>query len=186
MTKDRPRFDVLAQMTALRRYARSLTRDETDAEDLVHDALVRAYERRSSFREGGSVRTWLFSILHNVFVDRRRARRAEMARIEQVAELQEREAAPHQEQQLRLAQVRRAFMDLPEEQRAALHLVAIEGLTFAEAAGALGIPIGTLMSRLARARAALRQIEDGVPAGRPREKGQPHLRIVGGSDGPSA
>lgn len=180
MTTERSRFDVLGQLTALRRYARSLTRNEVDAEDLVHDALLRAYERRGTFQPGRNIRTWLFSILHNAFVDGRRARQAEARRIEQAAELQEPHLPPAQDQQLRLAQVRRAFMDLPEEQRAALHLVAIEGLTFAEAASTLGIPVGTLMSRLARARAALRQIEDGAPV---REgKTTPHLRIVGGPD----
>ena len=185
MTAQRSRFDVIGQITALRRYARSLTRSDVDAEDLVHDALVRAYEKRASFQDGRDLRTWLLSILHNVFIDGRRTRQAESRRIERAAELQEPFLAPVQYHQLRLAQVRCAFMGLPEEQRAALHLVAIEGLTFAEAASALNIPAGTLMSRLARARATLRAIEDG-----PVEKmsdGTTHryLRIVGGSDGTS-
>jgi RNA polymerase sigma-70 factor (ECF subfamily) len=141
-------FDVLGQLTALRRYARSLTRSDVDAEDLVHDALVRAYEKRASFQSGRNLRAWLLSILHNLFIDGRRARQAETQRIARAAEPF---LAPVQDHQLRLAQVRRAFMDLPEEQRAALHLVSIEGLTFAEAASALDIPTGTLMSRLARA-----------------------------------
>src|SRR5690348_14558143 len=74
-------FDVLGQLTALRRYARSLTRSDVDAEDLVHDALVRAYEKRASFQSGRNLRAWLLSILHNVFVDGCRARQAETQRI---------------------------------------------------------------------------------------------------------
>jgi RNA polymerase sigma-70 factor, ECF subfamily len=178
-------FDVISQLTALRRYARSLTRSDVDAEDLVHDALVRAYEKRASFQAGRNLRLWLLSILHNVFVDERRTRQAEAQRIERAAELQEPFFAPVQEHQLRLAQVRRAFMGLPEEQRAALHLVALEGLTFAEAASALDIPVGTLMSRLARARATLRAIEGGAAERTSDGVAPPHLRVVGGSDGSS-
>jgi RNA polymerase sigma-70 factor, ECF subfamily len=70
-------FDVLGQLPGLRRYARSLARNDIDAEDLVHDALVRAHENRASFRAGHNLQVWLMSILHNVFVDRTRARRAE-------------------------------------------------------------------------------------------------------------
>jgi RNA polymerase sigma-70 factor (ECF subfamily) len=81
---------------------------------------------------------------------------------------------------VRLRQIQQAFMSLPEEQRAVLHLVAIEGLSYQEAAESLGIPVGTLMSRLGRARAALRTFEAGpaqAAVGRPR----PNLRVVGGS-----
>ncbi|CUA87031.1 sigma-70 family RNA polymerase sigma factor [Chelatococcus daeguensis] len=183
MTSQRSRFDTLGQLTALRRYARSLTRDDVAAEDLVHDTLLRAYERRGSFEAGRGLRAWLFSILHNLFVDGQRARRADERRKALVADLHPEHQPAVQDQQLRLAQLRRAFMDLPDEQRAALHLVAIEGMSFAEAAKALGIPSGTLMSRLARARAALRALEEGE-AGARRGKA-PDLKIVGGSDGPS-
>ncbi|QFR34085.1 sigma-70 family RNA polymerase sigma factor [Ancylobacter sp. TS-1] len=179
------RFDVMGQLPVLRRYARSLTRDDTDAEDLVHDALVRAYERRGSFDAergdaAGGLRGWLLSVLHNVFIDRRRLRTAQIRREAQARDLADTVVAPAQEHSLRLAQVRDAFLDLPEEQRAALHLVAIEGLGYAEAASALGIPQGTLMSRLSRARAALRAVEDGAAAGP-----STRLRIVGGADDPS-
>ena len=170
----KPRFDVLGQIGALRRYARSLTRDANDAEDLVHDALVRAYERRASFKAGGNMRAWLLSILHNAFVDGLRSRKSEAARSVESARMMERALAAPQEHSVRLSQVRDAFMDLPEEQRAALHLVAIEGLSYQEAADALDIPLGTLMSRIGRARAALRAMEEGTPA-----RGN-HLKIVGG------
>lgn len=166
---------MLGQLGSLRRYARSLTRNGADAEDLVHDTLVRAYERRASFRRGGNLRAWLLSILHNTFVDGARSRRAETARVERAGYLADISLDAPQEHSMRLAQVRDAFLGLSEEQRAALHLVAIDGLSYQEAADALGIPIGTLMSRIGRARAALREMEDASPA-RPS-----HLRVVGAS-----
>ena len=82
-----PRFDIVGQLGSLRRYARSLTRDSADAEDLVHDALVRAYERRATFRSGGNLRAWLLSIVHNAFIDKIRSRRSEAARVEQAGYL---------------------------------------------------------------------------------------------------
>ncbi|MCX5495878.1 sigma-70 family RNA polymerase sigma factor [Kaistia dalseonensis] len=183
MTTDRHRFDIVGQLAPLRRYARSLTRDETDAEDLVQEALVRAYEKRESFRPERNLRAWLLSILHNIFVDRIRARRSEQLRIGHAGNLAPHSEAPPQDHAVRLAQVRQTFLALPEEQRAALHLVAIEGLSYAEAATTLAIPIGTLMSRLGRARATLRAIEDGpVLIERPDPTRIHHLKIVGGSD----
>ncbi|MGX5844449.1 sigma-70 family RNA polymerase sigma factor [Mesorhizobium sp. ArgA1] len=169
-----PRFDIVGQLGSLRRYARSLTRDSTDAEDLVHDALVRAYERRGTFRSGGNLRAWLLSIVHNAFIDKMRSRRSEAARVEQAGYLTDASTPPPQEHSVRLAQVREAFFSLPEEQRSALHLVAIEGLSYQEAADASGVPLGTLMSRIGRARAALRSMESAAfsPA-------KNHLRIVG-------
>ncbi len=174
MNPQKTRFDVLGQIGALRRYARSLTRDVNDAEDLVHDALVRAYERRTSFRPGGNMRAWLLSILHNAFIDGVRSRRSEAARVAESARMSETAITAPQEHTVRLLQVRGAFMDLPEEQRAALHLVAIEGLSYQEAADTLAIPLGSLMSRIGRARASLRAMEEGVPS-----RGK-HLKIVGG------
>jgi RNA polymerase sigma factor (sigma-70 family) len=174
-------FDVISQLASLRRYARALTRSDADAEDLVHDALVRAYEKRSSYHDSRSLKPWLLSIMHNIFVDGRRASGAETRQRLGEASLQDAVLSPVQFNHVRLVQVRRAFMKLPLEQRTALHLVAIEGLTFAEAAGLLDIPIGTLMSRLGRARATLRAVEDGTLLWPLNTKRQ-HLKIVGGSD----
>jgi len=174
-------MDVIGLLGPLRRYARSLTRDDTQAEDLVQDTLVRAYERHGSFRSGGNLQSWLLSILYNAFIDGRRRHSAEARRLEQAVAVAETAALPPQESQIRFQQVQAAFLRLPDEQRAALHLVAIEGLSYQDAATALNIPIGTLMSRLGRARAALRAFEAGTDA-RPSEAGRPHLRIVGGSD----
>ena len=136
---------VLAQLVPMRRYARALTRDESAAEDLVHDALVRAYERRDTFRTGGNLRTWLLSIVHNTFVDQKRRRQAERRYEAETAPLAESAAPASQESSVQLAEIQRAFLSLPAEQRAVLHLVGIEGLKYREAADILGIPVGTLM-----------------------------------------
>jgi len=180
--RDGKRTDVIGLLGPLRRYARSLTRDESQAEDLVQDTLVRAYERRSTFRPGGNLRGWLLSILHNTFIDDRRRHAAEARRAQSLAEHVESSTPAGQESRVRLQQVQQAFLSLPEEQRAVLHLVAIEGLSYQEAAATLDIPIGTLMSRLGRARAALRAFEAGddltqSTSARPR----PNLRLIGGA-----
>jgi RNA polymerase sigma-70 factor (ECF subfamily) len=179
---DTKRMDVVGLLGPLRRYARSLARDETQAEDLVQEALVRAYEGRGSFRSGGNLRGWLLSILHNTFIDHRRRHVAELRRLEQAAAFVDTVAPPEQESRVRLQQVQAAFMRLPDEQRAVLHLVAVEGLSYQEAADALKIPVGTLMSRLGRARAALRGFEAGSDVSQPSQSKRPSLRIIGGSD----
>ena len=175
MNQDSRPFDVIAQLAALRRYARSLTLNTPDAEDLVHDTLLRAFERRTTYRSGANLRTWLFAILHNTHIDR--LRRSKARRQEQEVAIEDAEPSypAGQEQAVRLRQVREAFLALPEDQREALHLVAVEDLSYQEAADALGIPIGTLMSRISRARARLRSLEDD-----PKQKTK--LRIIGGGN----
>ncbi|MBX9468882.1 MAG: sigma-70 family RNA polymerase sigma factor [Rhizobium sp.] len=176
MTTSTNPFNVIGQLAALRRYARSLVRNPDEAEDLVHDALVRALERKSTFKSGGSIRNWLMSILHNTHIDRLRRDLAVNRRNDAAIELADLVAPAAQEHSVRLAEVRDAFLALPEEQREALHLVAIEELSYQEAADVLNIPVGTLMSRISRARARLRAMEggeDAIPV--------PHLRIVGGN-----
>ncbi len=158
---DRKRpFDVLGQLGAMKRYARSLTRNPADAEDLVHDTLVRAYERRSTFRRGANLRQWLMSILHNAHIDRIRSSLARGRRDAETALEADIAYPAHQEHGVHLAQIRKAFDSLPEEQREALHLIAIEELSYQEAAAMLDVPVGTLMSRVSRARAALRDFEN--------------------------
>jgi len=179
---DTRRMDVIGLLGPLRRYARSLTRDETHAEDLVQDTLVRAYERRGSFRSGGNLRGWLLAILHNIFIDGRRRHMVEARRLEEASALADTAALPEQDARIRLEQIKAAFLRLPDEQRAALHLVAIEGLPYQEAADALGIPLGTLMSRLGRARTALRGFEAEGAGLQPSQSKRPGLRIVGGSN----
>ena len=146
---------IAAQLPSLRRYALSLTRDAAEAEDLVQDALLRGHEQRRTYRTGGDLRAWLFSILRNRFVDHHRSRAAQSRREAEHAAMTPLAIEAPQEASIRLAQLRGAFMDLPAEQREALSLVAIEGLSYAEAAAMLELPIGTVMSRLHRARRSL-------------------------------
>jgi len=168
MSAKHPR--VTDHIPDLRRYAQALTRSGQDAEDLVQEALARAYDRRGSFRPGQPLRPWLMAILHNVFVDGVRSRQARQKH-EGAIGAETDSMPPRQEDALRLSEVRRAFRDLPDEQREALHLVGVEGLTYPEAAQVLGVPEGTVLSRVSRARQALRDRE---------RVALPHLRIVGG------
>jgi RNA polymerase sigma-70 factor (ECF subfamily) len=173
MDRSRTGIDVLQQLGGLRRYALSLTRHESDAEDLVQETLLKAYSARTGLKSDRKLRGWLMSILHNLFIDGRRQRLATDQR-DQAAATDDIVPAS-QEDSVRLQQVRRAFFQLPDEQREALHLVSIEELSYQEAAEVLGVPVGTIMSRIARARERLRAIED---AGQPSDS---RLRIVGGS-----
>lgn len=179
MPRSETRFDPLEHLPTLRRYARSLARDPSAAEDLVQDALLRAYEKRHTFR-GEQLRGWLLAILHSTFLGGVRKSRAEQARAEAWARLEAETAEPAQEHSTRLVQIQAAFLNLPEEQRAALHLVAVEGLSYAEAAAVMQTPLGTLMSRLGRARAALRRVEAPEEGS---DERQARLRIVGGKEG---
>ncbi|WP_127754068.1 sigma-70 family RNA polymerase sigma factor [Devosia sp. 1566] len=161
--------DVEACVPALRRYARALTRSADLADDLVQDCLERAISRRGLFRPTGPMRAWLFTILLNLYRNdlRTRHRQGAMMPLDAIAEPAT--AAP-QPGHLALAEMARAIETLPPEQKEALLLIALEGLSYAEAAAVLGVPLGTLMSRLGRARAALRLLT-GTPA-------EPHLRTV--------
>jgi RNA polymerase sigma factor (sigma-70 family) len=141
----------------LRRYARSLVRDSSSADDLVQDCLERAVNHWQQRREVDA-RSWIFSILHNIAVDhiRRKTRRGRHIAIEDADDEETALAyAPPQEEAVRHTELLRALDTLPEEQRAVLLLVAVESLSYAEAARVLKIPIGTVMSRLARARERL-------------------------------
>ena len=177
---------MAGDLAAMRRYARALARDTQEADDVVQDALVRAMERHETFRQQGGHggramqnrrRRWLLAIVHNVFISGLRRAAAEARRNERFAETLIASVDPGQEQHARLAQVARAFSALSEHHRAVLHLVAIESLSYQEAADVLDVPIGTVMSRLARARAALKNENENGRTGR-----HPRLRVVGEDD----
>jgi RNA polymerase sigma-70 factor, ECF subfamily len=168
--------DVHRCLDPLRRYARVLTRDAGAADELVQETLLRAYERAATFRRGAALKPWLLSILHNLHVGHRRRDAAEARALEAAAAQDARGAGEAEaEQAVLLREVGDRFRALPEAQAAVLHLVAVEGLSYREAADALDVPVGTVMSRLHRARAALR--EPGPPA----EEGRA-LRLIGGKD----
>lgn len=168
------RRDMEADLLAMRRYARSLARDDQDADDVVQDALLRAIERKATYQPERSRTRWLLAIVHNVFISGKRRQAAEARRNDRFAETLLSSVDPRQEEHMRLAEIARGFAALPEPQRAVLHLTVIEGMSYQEAAGVLGVPIGTIMSRLSRARSALREDRTG--------KAGSHLRLVGGQD----
>jgi RNA polymerase sigma-70 factor (ECF subfamily) len=150
---------IAQELPCLRRYARALLRDPSEADDLVQDCVARALERIAQWREDDDPRRWLFAIMHNLFIDQGRARRrrTEMA---QVTALSPGEAfdPPRQLDRLVFADVMDALQELPEDRREALVLVGVEGLSYRDAASVLGVPVGTLMSRLGRGRAQLRAL----------------------------
>ena len=158
--------DMLLQVEplipALRRYARALVRNRANADDLVQDCLERAvsnwYQRRD-----GNVRAWLFTILHNLAISqfRQSATRGRHVPIDEANEDEFGEAAT-QERKMMCQDVLNKLARLPDEQRAVLLLVAVEDLSYADAAKALNIPVGTVMSRLSRARERLQQEIEGV------------------------
>jgi RNA polymerase sigma factor (sigma-70 family) len=158
--------DMLLQVEplipALRRYARALVRNRATADDLVQDCLERAVRRWHQHRDG-EVRPWLFAILHNLAVDqfRKVAVRGRHVAIDSVSE-DDFGTAATQEHRLMYQDVLNKLARLPEEQRAVLLLVAVEDLSYADAAKALNIPVGTVMSRLSRARERLQQDIEGV------------------------
>ncbi|MGH7154228.1 MAG: sigma-70 family RNA polymerase sigma factor [Acetobacteraceae bacterium] len=156
-----------ACIPALRRYAGALLRDRQEVDDLVHDCLVRALERLHTRQDDGNLRAWLFTILHNLFVSqaRRGQRRGGMRSLDEVAEETFSQRAS-QETHVETNELLRAVDALPQDQRSVLLLVVVEDLTYAEVAVVLGIPIGTVMSRLARARDRLARTSgrDAAPA----------------------
>jgi RNA polymerase sigma-70 factor (ECF subfamily) len=137
----------------LRRYARALVGDRASADDLVQDTLERAWAKLHLYRRGTDLRAWLFTVMHNVHVNRVRAARPTDMLEDEMPELAQR--AP-QGDTLLVRDLDRAIARLPAEQAAVLLLVTLEELSYEEVAQTLGIPIGTVMSRLSRAREKLR------------------------------
>ncbi|MGQ0525885.1 MAG: RNA polymerase sigma factor [Betaproteobacteria bacterium] len=152
------------QIPRLRRYARALTGDRVVADDLVQDTLERAWSKLHLWRRGSDLRAWLFTVMHNVYVNQLRSRAGYA-----VVPLDENEpilldhAAPSDRLEIRDLDI--ALRKLPDEQREVLLLVGLEQLSYDETARALGIPIGTVMSRLSRARERLRRLMGGPADG---------------------
>jgi RNA polymerase sigma-70 factor, ECF subfamily len=143
---------------ALRRYAGALLRDRQDVDDLVHDCLVRALDRLHTRRDDGEMRPWLFAIMHNLYVSRvrRRQTRGEAESLDVVDEASIGVGA-RQESHVQTREVMAAVRRLPEDLRGVLLLITVEDLSYAETARVLNIPIGTVMSRLSRARERIRR-----------------------------
>lgn len=158
---------LVALIPRLRRYARALAGDRAAADDLVQDTLERAWAKLHLFRGGTDLRAWLFTVMHNVHVNQVRAARPTDALDEDMPELAQRAV---QGDALVVRDLERALAALPAAQREVLLLVALEDLSYEETAQVLGIPIGTVMSRLARAREKLRVLMTG--------KGGTKLQVV--------
>ncbi|MBX3575748.1 MAG: sigma-70 family RNA polymerase sigma factor [Rhizobiaceae bacterium] len=169
---DDRRGAVLAEIPRLRRYARALLRDRDAADDLVQDCLERALTRLDNWRTGESPRRWLFTIMHHLFVDQLRKvkRTAEVIAFSADAQPEAVEQAS-QVDAVATREIMDALQKISPDRRAAIVLVAVEGFSYAEAANILGVPAGTLMSRIARGRDDLRALLDG---GAPR----PMIRVV--------
>jgi len=167
---------VEPQIPALRRYARTLTRDREVADDLVQDCLERAIGRWHQWREGGNPRAWLFSILHNLAMNHLgKMRPGRQLRIEDASESAVARPA-QQPDRIQHRDLLRGLEQLNDAQRSVLLLVGVEDLSYAEAAKVLDVPIGTVMSRLSRAREKLAQIMEGEPVDSPAS--QPVLRRI--------
>mgnify|MGYP006267740035 CR=1 FL=1 len=158
MTDPGPLIEPL--IPALRRYAYALRRDHAAADDLVQDTLERALSRWSTRRQDGDLRAWLFTILRNLHVGSRRAdaRRGTLVALD-AADLPG--TAPSQDTAMEAGDVLGAVDQLPEDQKSLLLLVGVEDFSYDEAARILDLPLGTVMSRLSRARRALRSMVEG-------------------------
>jgi RNA polymerase sigma-70 factor (ECF subfamily) len=161
--------EVAAHIPRLRRYARALVGERHAADDLVQDTLERAINKFHLWRPGSDLRAWLFAIMHNVFINQLRARGARPE--EPLDDLFDAPAGAATMDRLEMRDLDAALARLPIEQREVVLLVGLEELSYAEASKALGIPIGTVMSRLFRGRERLRALVGGAPA-------QPSLKVV--------
>jgi RNA polymerase sigma-70 factor (ECF subfamily) len=158
------RSDIIALLPRLRRFACSLTGQVADADDIVQIAIERALGRLDQFQAGTRLDAWLFSIVRNAWIDEARSR-VRRRRTFVAAELGEHvgedgESVMHA--RLEAQDVWTAMQQLPHEQREAIALVCVEGLAYREAADILGVPIGTVTSRLARGREALQSLLGAV------------------------
>jgi RNA polymerase sigma factor (sigma-70 family) len=145
----------------LRRYARALVGERSSADDLVQDTLERAWAKLHLYRRGTDLRAWLFTVMHNVHVNRVRSTRTNDPLEDEMPELAQRGTQPDA---LLMRDLDRAIARLPADQRAVLLLVTLEEMSYEEVARTLGIPIGTVMSRLSRAREKLRAMMLGQGA----------------------
>lgn len=154
VTAEQVRELIVAALPRLRRFARTIARSVPDADDLVQVAIERALLRYEQWRPESRFESWMFGIIRNAWIDEVRARRRR-DRVFMPEESGEHVGDATDETQVHLLSVQKALATLPDEQRMAVALVLIEGLSYRQAADILDIPIGTLTSRLARGRDAL-------------------------------
>jgi RNA polymerase sigma-70 factor (ECF subfamily) len=146
------------EIPRLRRYARALTREVSSADDLVQDCLSRALTKTHLWQEGTDLRAWLFTILHNQYVNHVRRAVREGSAVGLSETESSLSSSPNQTKRLELRDLERALSKLPVEQRQVLLLVGLEGMRYEEVAEIMGVPVGTVRSRLSRGREALRSM----------------------------
>jgi len=165
-----PHPDLVAAIPRLRRYARVLTGEPARADDLVQETLARAWEKRRLWAAGTDLRAWLFTIMHNVFVNQRALARRDAQNVSLDADdagpAWQIPVRPAQQTRVELIEVLREVDKLPVDQRSVLVLAAVEEMRYEEIATVLSIPVGTVMSRLSRAREKLRRASQ-MPADTP-------------------
>jgi len=154
-----PRDEILDHLPALRAFAMSLTRNTHSADDLVQDTIVKAFSNFEKFETGSNMRAWLFTILRNTHYSHLRKHRREVE--DPDGAIAERQAhMPDHDARLAVSDFMAAFATLPLEQREALALIGVAGFSYEEAAEMCGHPVGTIKSRVNRARAKLAQMLD--------------------------
>ena len=149
-----PRDEIAIHLKSMRAFALSLTRDVSRADDLVQDTVVKAWTNIDKFQPGTNMRAWLFTILRNTFYSERRKAKREVADIDGVLTDQIAEKPAH-DGRLAMADFRKVFEQLPDEQREALMLVGAQGFSYIDAAELCGVAVGTIKSRVSRGRKTL-------------------------------
>jgi RNA polymerase sigma-70 factor (ECF subfamily) len=156
---------IVPQLPGLRRYARALTRDAWAADDLVQDTLERACAKWQLWTAGSDLRAWLFTVMHNLYLNQRRSSHLSVASVSLDDAGMDVPAEPRPRDDA--LDLDRCLQRLPDDQRAVLLLVTLEDMSYEDAARVLNIPIGTVKSRLSRARTRLRELMDGAAATAP-------------------
>ncbi|MCR8550150.1 RNA polymerase sigma factor [Salipiger sp. P9] len=152
-----PRDEIVEHIPALRAFALSLTRNGAVADDMVQDTLVKAWTKIGTFEPGTNMRAWLFTILRNTYYSNRRKAGREVSDADGIFTESLSEKPAH-DGRLQLADFRRAFVQLNDEQREALILVGAQGFSYEDAAETCGVAVGTIKSRVNRARARLAEL----------------------------
>lgn len=159
MSASDPRDEIMAHLPAMRAFAMSLTRNAASADDLVQDAIVKAWSKFDLFQQGTNLQAWLFTILRNTFYSGRRKASREVADVDGVM-ADGLATKPDHDGRLALKDFAEAFETLPDEQREALLLVGALGFSYEEAAETCGCAVGTIKSRANRGRARLAEMLD--------------------------
>lgn len=157
----RTKPDLIEHLPRLRRYARALTGDVIRADDLVQDTLERALVKLDLWQPGTDLRAWLFTLMHNLFLNQIRSYRPPESALDDALDIA---VSGGQMEALGARDIHAALARLPPPQREVMLLVGLEQFAYTEAAQVLGVPVGTVMSRLSRARERMRQMLAGEPA----------------------